>query len=106
MSVLMVTARVNADNVKDVEAAAQRMFAALHKEQPPGVRYASCKLPDGVTFVALLELEQDGGTNPLFAIPEFVEFQEGLKGWMAEPPSPSRMDVVGSYRLFGSAQQY
>lgn len=106
MSVLMVTARVKDDKVKDVEAAAQKMFAALHQTQPRGVRYASCKLPDGVTFVALLELEQDGGTNPLFAIPEFVEFQEGLKDWVAEPPSPSRMDVVGSYRLFGSPQQY
>jgi hypothetical protein len=106
MSVLLVTARVKDDKVNDVEAAAQRMFAALQETQPHGVRYASCRLPDGVTFVAVLELEQEGGTNPLFAVPEFVEFQEGLKKWVAEPPSPSRMEVVGSYRLFGAAQQY
>jgi hypothetical protein len=103
MSVMMVTAKVKADKVADVEAAAQRMFTALQQKQPEGVRYASCKLLDGVTFVAILELEQEGGQNPLVAIPEFTEFQEGLKGWVAGPPSPSLVQVVGSYRLFGDS---
>lgn len=99
MSVMMVRAKVKADSVDQVEASARRMFAAIEQAQPQGVRYASCKLPDGVTFVAVLELE-DGTNNPLAALPEFREFQESLKGWMAEPPAAEPLTVVGSYRLF------
>jgi hypothetical protein len=38
--------------------------------------------------------------NPLAALPAFVEFQENLKQWMAEPPTVEQLTVVGSYRLF------
>lgn len=101
MSVLMVTASIKPDHADDVEAAAQKMFAALQENQPQGVRYASCKHVDGATFVAILEVDQDAGPNPLFAIPEFAEFQDRLKGWLAGPPRPDQFEVVGSYRLFG-----
>jgi hypothetical protein len=103
VSVMMVNARVKADKVGEVEAAARKMFAALQHKQPGGVRYASCKLSDGVTFVAILELE-DNAQNPLPTIPEFTEFQAGLQGWVAEPPSATLVQVVGSYRLFGEPQ--
>lgn len=99
MSVLMIRAKVKPESVEQVEASASAMFAAIEKAQPQGVRYASCKLPDGVTFVALLEVE-DGIDNPLSAMPEFAEFQDNLKSWVAEPPEPESMTVVGSYRLF------
>jgi hypothetical protein len=49
--------------------------------------------------VALLQVD-DGVDNPLPALPEFREFQENLKNWVAEPPTPDQMTVVGSYRLF------
>lgn len=100
MSVMMVTAKVRTDKVGEVEAAARRMFAALEQVRPEGVRYASCKLSDGTTFVAILELEHEGGDNPLVRIPEFTEFQAGLGKWVVEPPSPNFVQVVGSYGLF------
>ncbi|HKA50370.1 MAG TPA: hypothetical protein VKK19_12345 [Candidatus Dormibacteraeota bacterium] len=99
MSVIMIRATVKADSVDDVEASARKMFAAIEQAQPRGVRYASCRLPDGVTFVALLALE-DGIDNPLPALPEFRAFQDSLKNWMAEPPTAEPLTVVGSYRLF------
>lgn len=99
MNALMVRATVREQHVGDVEAAAQRMFAAIERAQPQGIRYASLKLADGVTFVALLEVE-DGVDNPLPGLPEFQQFQEGLRGWVAGPPVPEPMTVVGSYRLF------
>jgi hypothetical protein len=102
MNVIMVRAKVKAESVADVEAAARTMFAAIGKAQPEGVRYASCRLPDGVTFVALLAVEDgaDGADNPLAAVPEFREFQENLKGWIAAPPTPEQLTVIGSYRFF------
>jgi hypothetical protein len=98
MSVMMARPRIKPEHVADVESAAQTMFAALHEAQPDGVRYASCKLADGETFVVMLAVEE-GKENPLPAIPEFRAFQEGLKSWIAEPAQPEWLTVVGSYRL-------
>lgn len=43
----MVRAKVKADKVGELEAAAKEMFAALEAAQPDGVHYATCRLPDG-----------------------------------------------------------
>lgn len=99
MNILMVRAKVKAANASEVEAASRRVFAALQQKQPEGIRYTSCRLSDGVTYVALLELD-DGIDNPLPALPEFREFQESLKNWMAEPPVVEQLTLVGSYRFF------
>jgi hypothetical protein len=99
MSVMMVRSRIKPDSAAQVEAAAREMFAAIAEAQPQGVRYASCRLPDGVTYVALLEVE-DGTENPLPALPAFRKFQENLKDWLAVPAVPEQLTPVGSYRLF------
>jgi MFS family permease len=67
--------------------------------EAPNYGYASCRLSDGVSYVALLKLDEGVG-NPLPALTEFREFQESLKGWMAETPSSDQLTVIGSYRLF------
>jgi hypothetical protein len=99
MSMLMVRSRVKPECVADVEAAVKTMFAAIQQARPQGVRYTSCRLPDGATYVALLELE-DGVDNPLPTIAAFREFQANLQQWLAEPPSPEQLTVVGSYHGF------
>jgi hypothetical protein len=99
MSAMMVRGTVKPECVADAEAAVRTMFEAIEKAQPDGVRYASCRLADGVTFVALLELA-NGNDNPLAAIPEFQAFQQRLPEWLAERPTPEQATVVGSYRLF------
>lgn len=99
MSVHMAQAKVRAENVTDVQTAANKMFAALDAAQPEGVRYAWSVLPDGETFVALVQLD-DGVENPIPGLPEFRELQESLEGSLAEAPSSQPLTVVGSYRLF------
>jgi hypothetical protein len=96
---MMVRARVKPDCVSDVEAGVNKMFAAIDHAHPQGVRYSSSLLPDGVTFLAQLEL-QDDAVNPLVQISAFREFQENLTGWIAEPPVPEQLKVIGSYRSF------
>jgi hypothetical protein len=78
MSVQMVQSRVKPESVADVLAAAKRTFAAIDAAQPEGIRYASCLLPDGETFIALLE---------------------GVEASRAEPPNVQPLTVIGSYRL-------
>jgi hypothetical protein len=102
MNVVTVRATLKEEHVADAEAAVKRMFAAIEREQLEGIRYASIKLDDGVTFLALLEIE-DGAENPLPGLPEAQEFYAGLPGWYAEPPAVSPGTVVGTYRFFSDA---
>ena len=99
MSVQMAEAKIRAESVTEVQAAAKKMFAAINAAQPEGIRYAWWVLPDGETFVALAQLD-DGVENPIPGFPEFREIQEGLEGWLAEPPNTQPLTVIGSYRLF------
>ena len=96
---MLVRSKVKPECVADVEAGAKKMFAALEQAQPQGVRYSSSRLPDGVTFLAQLELE-NGAENPLPSVPAFREFQENWKRWIAEPPAPEQLTVIASYRSF------
>ena len=75
------------------------MFSAINTAGPEGIRYASCLLPDGETFVALLQVD-DGVENPLPGFPEFREFLEGVEASRAEPAIVQPLTVIGSYRLF------
>jgi hypothetical protein len=99
MSVQMVQARIKAERVTGVQAAAKKVFAAINAAQPEGIRYASGVLPDGETFVALLQVD-DGVENPLPGFPEFREFLEGVVASRAEPANVQPLEVIGSYRLF------
>ncbi|MGB0094419.1 MAG: hypothetical protein WBP81_18050 [Solirubrobacteraceae bacterium] len=99
MSILMAQAKIKAEGVTDVQAATEKMFAAINAAQPEGIRYASVLLPDGETFVALLQVD-DGVDNPIPALPEFRELQERVAGSRAEPASVQPLTVIGSYRLF------
>lgn len=99
MSLLTIRATIKSEAVTEMESAAREMFAAINERQPPNVRYGSCRLADGVTFLILLQVD-DGTENPLPAMPEFQRFQQGLQGWSNGPSEASPAEVVGSYRLF------
>ncbi|SDM15808.1 hypothetical protein [Nonomuraea jiangxiensis] len=99
MKLMMVQAEIKPECVDEIEAAGRKLFSAIERERPQGLRYASCRLPDGVTYLNLLALD-DGVENPLPALPEAGEFQAGLKGWLAEPATSRSLTIIGSYRLF------
>jgi len=99
MNVLMVRAKIKEENVADAQAAVDKVIQALEQAQPAGVRYAASTLSDGVTLVALVELESDA-SHPLRAFPAYAEMVENLKQWYAEPPAVEKMTVTGSYGLF------
>ncbi|MGX7679119.1 hypothetical protein ACSMXN_09490 [Jatrophihabitans sp. DSM 45814] len=96
MTVLMIRSTVKPEFATEVERAVRKMFDAIEKAKPAGVRYASYRLPDGVTYVAELEIA-DGFENPLPTIAEFREFQSGLNDWLADPPAADELEVLGSY---------
>ena len=102
MNVTTVRATLKPEHVEAAEAAVKRMFAAIERAELEGIRYASLKLADGVTFLALLELE-DGVENPLPSLPEAQAFYARLPEWYAEPPEVGPGAPIGSYRLFSDA---
>jgi hypothetical protein len=99
MTPMMVRAKIRAESIDEIQAAGGKLFAAIQRERLPGIRYATCRLPDGVTNLNLLQLD-DGIPNPLPALREGQQFQEKLKGRLAEPPTSESCTVIGSYRLF------
>jgi len=99
MTVLMVRAKIKEENVADAKASVGKVIQALEQTRPADVRYTASVLGDGVTFIALVELNPDG-SHPLAPFPAYAEFVESLKQWYAEPPTVERMTVIGSYQLF------
>ena len=45
MSVVMITASLKEESVPEVDAAIERLFAAIDREQPAGIRHASTRPP-------------------------------------------------------------
>lgn len=81
----------------DANAALVRaVFEELRTRAPGGIRYASYRLADGVTFVhiATVAAPED---NPLTTLPSFKAFQSQLKDRCVESPVVTEVSVVGSY---------
>ena len=56
MKRVMVRYKVKADRATENERYIASVFEQLKREQPPGLRYASFKLGDGVSFVHIASL--------------------------------------------------
>jgi hypothetical protein len=100
VTVLMVQYRVKEEAVPAVETSIHELFSVIDAAQPKGLRYAMCKLPDGVTFLGVVQFD-DGADNPLLGIAAATEFRANLKQWVVgDPPAPQPLQIVGSYGLF------
>ena len=97
---VMVRYRVKPDHVERNEALVRAVYDELHRTAPGGLRYATFRLEDGVSFVHLASVEADG-PNPLPPVEAFARFQEGIAERCDEPPVAVELGVVGSYRFFG-----
>src|ERR1700754_3370895 len=100
MSVHLAQAKIKTEHVADVQMAADKLFAAIDAAQPEGIRYAWTALPDGETFLVFVQVD-DGVENTILSLPEYQEFQEQGREWIAEAPGAQELTVVGSYRFFG-----
>jgi len=102
MKRVMVRYRVKADRAADNERYVRAVFAELERTRPAGLRYATFKLDDGVSFVHLASIETADGSNPLLAVSAFKEFSAQIKERCDEPPVTTTLHEVGNYRVFES----
>ena len=100
MKRVMVKYRVKADRAEENADFIKRVFGALRRDRPAGLRYGSFRLEDGVTFVHLAEIDTADGSNPLAATDAFKAFQAGLKDRCEELPVATALDEVGTYNIF------
>ncbi len=99
MRQVMVRYRVAADRAEENEALVRAVYDELRATEPAGLRYATFKLEDGVSFIHIAESEE--GHNPLSEVRAFAEFQAGISDRCEEAPVVSALTEVGSFRLFG-----
>jgi hypothetical protein len=79
------------------EALIEKVFAELAADRPAGLRYASFRLADGVSFVHVADVDTDDGSNPLTATAAFAEFVRSIGDRCDAPPVASGAVLVGSY---------
>jgi hypothetical protein len=102
MKRVMVRYKVKPERAEENEELVRAVYAELQETQPAGLRYATFKLDDGVSFVHLAEHEENQ-PNQLTPLGAFERFQDGIAGRCDEPPLATTLTPVGSYRLFTDA---
>ncbi len=95
MTRVMVRYKVKPELVERNEELVRAVYEELHRVQPGGLRYATFKLPDGVTFIHLADT--DGAGSPLTELAAFKAFQAGIRERCDEPPVVSELSEVGSF---------
>ena len=100
MKRLMVRYKVKSDRADENQQYIEHVFDDLRRNSPAGLRYASFKQGDGVTFVHLASIETDTGDNPLSQSPAFQAFQAGIRDRCEEQPVVIDLEEVGSYQFF------
>ena len=83
------------------EAYIRKVFDELGEASPAGLRYASFKLDDGLSFVHIASIETEDGSNPLGETAAFKAFQAEIKDRCEEPPMAVDLNEIGSYGMFG-----
>lgn len=97
---ILVQYRVKADRAAENEAFIGRVFEQLQRDKPAGLRYASFKAADGVSFTHLAIVETDDGRNPLLALEAFRRFVSDIRERCDAAPQTTELREIGGYRMF------
>ena len=91
MGTSVIRYQVRPEAAEENQRLVEGVFTALAATAPPGLRYTSLRLADGVTFVHVVDGEG------LLDLPAFREFQRGLGDRLAEGPVRDDGTLVGAY---------
>jgi hypothetical protein len=96
----MVRYRVKPDRAAENEELVRAVYEELARTRPEGLRYATFKAEDAVSFVHVA-VEEGDGPSPLPQVAAFKEFQKGIRDRCEEAPVAIELAEVGSFRFFG-----
>jgi len=98
MRQVMVRYKVKPERVEENEALVRAVYDELEEAEADGIRYATFRLDDGVSFVHVA-LHSDDGDSPLPQLGAFRRFLAGITDRCDEPPAVSHLHAIGAYRL-------
>ena len=96
MRQVMVRYKVKPDRVEENEQLVRAVYDELAGHGPEGLRYATFRLEDGVSFVHIASVE--GERNALAESEAFARFQADVRDRCEEQPVVTELHEVGSYR--------
>ena len=96
MKTVMVRYKTLDSHASANELLVHAVFDELRSRAPRGLRYATYRLADGVTFVHIATLETPDD-NPLTTLPSFKAFAQQLKDRCVEAPLVTELLAVDSY---------
>jgi quinol monooxygenase YgiN len=100
MSNVMVRYTVKPERAQENEQLVRAVYEELKRTTPAGLRYATFRLDDGVSFVHVASNETEDGHSPLREVKAFQEFVKDIAERCAEPPVTRAMQEVGSFRFW------
>jgi hypothetical protein len=92
----MVRYTVKPDRAEENEQLVRAVYDELAATGPAGLRYATFRLDDGVSFVHIASVE--GEDNPLADVAAFARFQADVRDRCAVQPEVTELHEVGAYR--------
>ena len=106
MRQVMVRYKVKPQRVAENEELVRAVYDELRRTDPAGLRYATFRLDDGVSFVHLAVTESEDGASPLSTLKAFREFQKDIDERAEEGPVVTELELIGSFRLVGDSRQH
>lgn len=100
MKRIMVRYKVKTDRAEENVRLVEAVYEQLARERPAGLRYATFRLDDGVSFVHIASYESDSGNSPLPELSAFRAFVANVGERCEEQPVTVELHEVGSYGLF------
>ena len=98
MAVTVVRYTTRPERADENQALVEKVFGELALRRPDGLRYATFRLEDGVTFVHVVSVDTEDGSNPLGATVAFGVFAAGDRRSVRGRAAGDRAcQVVGSY---------
>lgn len=93
---VLVRYKLKPGAVAENEELVRAVYEELERTQPPGMRYATFQLDDGLSFV---HIHSSGGANALTELASFKAFQQGIADRCDEAPKVSELREIGNYRF-------
>ncbi len=96
MRQVMVRYKVKPERVEENSELVRAVYDELQRTQPDGLRYATFRLDDGVSFVHVA-VERDDGRHRLREVNAFQAFQREISDRCDEQPVVTELREIGSF---------
>ncbi len=97
MKTMMIRYKTKKDQAATNEQLVHAVYDELRTRSPKGLRYATFRLDDGVTFVHIATLETAAAGDALTSMASFKAFQKDLKARCVQGPEPQELHGVDSF---------